>query len=39
MVKPGNQLVGETGASCNKIYYCKYCTSVDCPFDTFMVPK
>ena len=30
--------VGETGASCNKINKFMYCTSVDCPFETFMVP-
>ena len=31
--------LGETGASCNTIYQFKYCTSVDCPFETFLVPK
>ena len=31
--------VGETGASCNKINKFHYCTSVDCPFKTFMVSK
>ena len=31
--------VGETGAVCNKINPFHYCTSVDCPFETFVVPK
>ena len=31
--------VRENGASCNRIYQFKYCTLVDCPFETFMVPK
>ena len=31
------EIVGETGASCNKINSFKYCASVDCPFGTFMV--
>ena len=31
--------IGETGASCNKINSRHYCTSVDCPFETDVVPN
>ena len=38
LVRAQPSRVGETGASCNKINSFKYCSSVDCPFETFMVP-